>query len=64
MNIIRNRKKMIYNSMVKSALIYGAETWSLYEDHRRRINATEMDTLNLLAPKFYIYILAHPVCKK
>ena len=44
-NIIRNRKKMIYNSMVKSVLIYGAETWSLYEDDRRRINATEMDAL-------------------
>jgi len=32
----------IYNSMVKSILIYGAETWSLYEDDRRRINATEI----------------------
>jgi len=31
--------------MVKSVLIYGAETRSLYEDDRRRINATEMDTL-------------------
>jgi hypothetical protein len=36
---------MIYNSKVKSVLIYGAETWILYEDNRRRINATEMDTL-------------------
>ena len=36
---------MIYDSMVKSVLIYGAETWSLYEDDRRRINATEMDAL-------------------
>jgi len=36
---------MIYNSMVKSVLIYGAETWSLYEDDRRRINTTEMDAL-------------------
>jgi hypothetical protein len=34
--------KMIYNSMVKIILIYGAETWSLYEDYRRRINATEI----------------------
>jgi hypothetical protein len=42
-NIIRNWKKMIYNSMVKSVLIYVAKTWSLYEDDRRRINATEMD---------------------
>jgi len=31
--------------MVKSVLIYGAETWSLYEDDRRRINATKMDAL-------------------
>jgi hypothetical protein len=44
-NITRNRKKMIYNSMVKSVLIYGAETWSLCEDDRRGINATDMDTL-------------------
>ena len=36
---------MIYNSTVKSVLIYGGETWSLYEDDRRRINATEMDAL-------------------
>jgi len=36
---------MIYNSIVKSVLIYGAETWSLYEDDRRRIDATEMDAL-------------------
>jgi hypothetical protein len=34
-----------YNSMVKSVLTYGAETWSLYEEDRRRINATEMDAL-------------------
>jgi hypothetical protein len=38
-------EKIIYNIMVKSVLIYGAETWSLYEDGRRRINAAEMDTL-------------------
>jgi hypothetical protein len=31
--------------MVKIVPIYGAETWSLYEDDRRRINATEMDAL-------------------
>jgi hypothetical protein len=44
-DIIKNRKKMIYNSMVKNVLIYGAETWSLCEDDRRRINVTEMDAL-------------------
>jgi len=31
--------------MVKSALMYGAEACSLYEDDRRRINAAEMDAL-------------------
>ena len=36
---------MIYNSMVKSVLMYGAEIWSLYEDDRRGISATEMDAL-------------------
>jgi hypothetical protein len=36
---------MIYNSTVKSVLIYGAAPWSLSEDDRRRINATEMDAL-------------------
>jgi hypothetical protein len=44
-DITKNRKKMIHNSMVKSVLIYGAGTWSLYEDDRRIFNATEMDAL-------------------
>ena len=44
-NITRNRKMIIYNSMVKSVVIYGAETWISYEDDRRRINATERDEL-------------------
>jgi hypothetical protein len=44
-DITKKRKMMIYNSMVKSALIYGAETWSLYENDRRRINAAEIDAL-------------------
>ena len=36
---------MIYNSMINRVLTYGAETWGLYEDDRRRINGTEMDGL-------------------
>jgi hypothetical protein len=44
-DITKNWEKMRYNRIVKSVLIYGAETWSLYEDDRRRINASEMDTL-------------------
>jgi len=38
--------------MVKIVLIYGAETWSLYEDDRRRINVTEMDALRRSARIF------------
>jgi hypothetical protein len=34
---------MMYSSTVESVLIYGAKTWSLYEDGNRRINAAEMD---------------------
>jgi hypothetical protein len=33
-----------FYSVVKSVLIYGAKTWSLYEDERR-INVTEIDAL-------------------
>ena len=36
---------MIYNSVVKSVLIYGAESWSLYEDDRRGINGNGRDGL-------------------
>jgi hypothetical protein len=43
-DVTKNRKKMIYNSMVQSVLICGAER-SLYEDDRRRINTNEMGAL-------------------
>jgi hypothetical protein len=39
------RERLIHNGMVKSVLNYGAETWSLYEDDRRRIIAIGMDEL-------------------
>jgi hypothetical protein len=53
-NISRNRKKIIYSSMVKSFLIYGAKTWSLYEDDRKRINADEIDVLTFKNRASYI----------
>jgi uncharacterized membrane protein len=60
-NITRNRKKMIYNSMVRNVLIYGAETCSLYEDDRRRINATEVNALTLRVLMSYIYIYIYNI---
>ena len=31
--------------MIKSSLLYGAETWRLIENNKRRVEATEMDVL-------------------
>jgi len=42
--------------MVKSVLIYGAETWSLYEDDRWRINALNAE-LNPIC--YLLALLAH-----
>ena len=44
-DVTKTRKKVIYNSMVKSVLNYGTDTWSIFEDDRRRVNATEMEAL-------------------
>ena len=41
--------------MVKIVLTYGAETWSLYGDDRRRFNATEMDALRRSASISKLY---------
>jgi len=35
----------IYNALIKSNLLYGAETWRLTENNKRRVEATEMDGL-------------------
>jgi len=40
-----SRTVFIRTINLKSVLNYGADTWSLYEDDRRRINAAEMDVL-------------------
>jgi len=31
--------------LIKSSLLYGAETWRLTENNKRRVEATEMDGL-------------------
>jgi hypothetical protein len=39
------RKLNIYNALIKSSLLYGSETWRLIGNNKRRVEATEMDTL-------------------
>ena len=41
----KERKLNIYNSLIKSSLLYGSETWRLAENNKRRAEATEMDDL-------------------
>ena len=35
----------IYNALIESSLLYGSETWRLTENNKRRVEATEMDSL-------------------
>ena len=35
----------IYNALIESSLLYGSLTWRLTENYKRRVEATEMDTL-------------------
>ena len=42
-NIVHNTKRIIYNSLVESVILYGAETWTLDRPHANKSLATEMD---------------------
>ena len=44
-DIRKERKLNIYNVLIKSSLLCGAETWRLTENNKRRVEATEMDGL-------------------
>jgi hypothetical protein len=44
-NILHSTKLLIYKSIVKSILPYGAETWTMKQKHIRKLLATEMDYL-------------------
>jgi hypothetical protein len=43
--IRKKRKLNIYNSLIKSSLLYGSETWRLTEKNKSRVEATEIDAL-------------------
>jgi len=44
-DIRKERNLNIYNTLIKSSLLYGSETWRLTENNKRRVEATEMDAL-------------------
>jgi len=44
-DIRKERKLNIYNALIKSSLLCGSKTWRLTENNKRRVEATEMDTL-------------------
>ena len=44
-DIRKERKLNIYNTLIKSSLLYGSETWRFTANNKRRVEATEMDAL-------------------
>ncbi|XP_012228171.2 uncharacterized protein [Linepithema humile] len=43
--ISKQRKYNVYNTSVKSSLLYGAETWRITEQNKRKLEAVEMDAI-------------------
>lgn len=43
--ITKRRKFNIYETMVKSTLLYGAETWRITEKYKAKVEAVEMDAM-------------------
>lgn len=43
--ITKQRKYNIYNTMIKSSLLYGSEVWRITENNKKKIISTEMDAL-------------------
>ncbi|XP_044760299.1 uncharacterized protein LOC123317755 [Coccinella septempunctata] len=44
-NITKRRKFNIYETLVKSSLLYGSENWRLTEKYKRKLEAVEMDAM-------------------
>lgn len=43
--ISKKRKFNIYQTMIKSSFVYGAETWKITDKQKKRIKAVEMDAI-------------------
>jgi hypothetical protein len=41
--ILHKTKKLMYQALVQSILLYGAETWTLNTQQANKLQATEMD---------------------
>jgi len=50
-NITKNRKLYIYQTIIQSILVYGAEVWTISTREINKILSTEMDVLRRLAQK-------------
>jgi hypothetical protein len=44
-DVRKERKLNIYNTLIKSSLLHGSDTWRLTENDKRRVEAAEMDAL-------------------
>jgi len=50
-NITQNRKLYIYQTIIQSILVYGAEVWQIHTRETNKILSTEMDVLRRSARK-------------
>jgi hypothetical protein len=50
-NITKNRKLYIYQTIIQSILMYGAEVWQIPNREIHKTLSTEMDVLRRLARK-------------
>ncbi|XP_030753748.1 uncharacterized protein LOC115880613 [Sitophilus oryzae] len=48
-DISDHRKKLIYNAILKSVMLYGSEVWQLSEKHKKKLLSTELDFWRRLA---------------
>ena len=51
-NITKNRKLYIYQTIIQSILVYGAEVWQIPTREINKILSTEMDVLRKSARKW------------
>jgi len=47
--ITADTKVKLYQSMVQSALLYNSETWTIKEEHKRKLRVFEMAVLQRIS---------------